>query len=212
LDVLKPPISGADYLRIFRTIYSVLEPEVSDFTGACYLFNTIGSALLLEYYGIQAIPVVGQAGYCLDGENRVLLVYASLKDGLVDREGKDAHCWLNADGWHIDFMAPLFPLIAKKGNLPLCKAKMMCKRLSEMKSSFDELKKSGDFFLWPDVDRTHKEISRIISTPSVRDSAQLCSIWFEKPPQKMKQFLPISDEAGRVYQISLTKMGIEGSW
>lgn len=208
----KTIISGADYQRIFRVVYSVLEPDLRDPEHGCFYINILAAALLREYYHIPAIPVVGAAAYCLNGKANSILLYASLKDDTLDVDGPNVHCWIKADDWHIDFMAPLFPMLAKKGGLPVCKSKMMCKPINAAKMSLADLKQDGDYFILPNLERTREEISRLISKPLVSDLSHISSMWFERPPAKMKEAIEIGKSDDSRYPVHLTKLRIEGSW
>ena len=102
-------IPFSDYQRIYQTIYAILRGEKANISESCLYFSVFGAYILKTYYNIDAIPVVGIAAYKVgDGENDVLL-FADVKDNTLECTLDGFHAWIQADGWLIDFAAPVFP-------------------------------------------------------------------------------------------------------
>lgn len=208
----KPPISNADYQRIFRTAYSILERDTPDLTKACYHINSIGALILRKHYGIDARPVVGFAAYMLDEKTRFIVIFGDLAEQVIDREGPNSHCWITTGDWHIDFMAPLFPELTKAANYPKCEPRMFCKPAHLGKNSLDDLKRAGDFFEWPHEEKTKSHLTEVFGKPAFQDLADIVCQWFRKPPAPMLKSIPIGTQKGEIYEVRLSDIRMIGSW
>ena len=61
------------------------------------LFSFFGAQILKNHYDLNALPKAGVAAYQLgEGSKRVI------------DDAEEFHCWVEVDGWLIDFMAPSF--------------------------------------------------------------------------------------------------------
>lgn len=99
-------IKQTDYHRIYRVINSLLISQNADPASASMYFSTFGAFILQQHYKVKAVPKGGLAAYNLGGT--VLLFADHREDGYVTGAGENFHCWVEADGWAIDFMAPAF--------------------------------------------------------------------------------------------------------
>lgn len=215
---ISPPISFADYQQLFRVIYTVLNHEnkidkknAPNLSKACYFFNSIGARILRDHHGLDAFPVVGNAAYCLTRNPHSVLYFASYQDGKWDSEGDNAHCWIMANGWHIDLLAPMFPEISKNGGLPPCKARMMCKPLDESKESINDLVNPGDFLAAPNLERTQRDLEEIHKKNIFRDWVDICNMWYEKLPQKIDDSVKI-EHGDEIALVNLERKIIDGKW
>src|SRR5262245_17111712 len=99
-------IKQTDYNRIFRVISSLLINENASDAVASMYFSTFGAFILAHHFKIKATPKGGLAAYNLAGT--VMLFADHRDDGYVTGAGENFHCWVEAEGWAIDFMAPAF--------------------------------------------------------------------------------------------------------
>ncbi|HCJ73685.1 MAG TPA: DUF2026 domain-containing protein, partial [Agrobacterium sp.] len=127
-------IKQTDYQRIYRVINSLLLAQNADPASASMYFSTFGAFILQQHYKVKAVPKGGLAAYNLGG--KVLLFADHRDDGYVTGAGENFHCWIEADGWAIDFMAPAFADSARGLSVP---AKMFQRPLSAMASSINDL-------------------------------------------------------------------------
>ena len=134
-------IKQTDYHRIYRVINSLLVSQNADPASASMYFSTFGAFILQQHYKVKAVPKGGLAAYNLGGT--VLLFADHREDGYVTGAGENFHCWVEADGWAIDFMAPAFSQGSDALSVP---AKMFQRPLSAMSASINDLGQSGDFF------------------------------------------------------------------
>ena len=208
----KPPISPVDYRTIFRTIYSVLGNEKGDLTKSCFHFNMFASEILRQHYGLRAIPYVGIAAYCISQDPKSIIGFFELCDGIPDPHGGNIHCWIHVDGWHIDFMAPLFPEVAKLGDMPPCNRMQFCKPISLGKDHPNDLQQAGDFFALPDKERTLSVVDELAKKPANADLMSICCAWFRKPPVKMQESILIGKGNQGPSSVHFSRIQITGSW
>lgn len=209
---MQKPITDADYKQIFQVLYSLIGSETEDLTNKCYHFNILGCMLLSEFYQIEAHPVVGIAGYCLGGSPVKRLIYGEEQYGTIRSDGEQDHCWVITEEWHIDFMAPLFPEILVKGDLPACERKIMMKHASEAKDSLDDLLQEGDYFVSINPEKTERRMRDFLDSPYHRSLATICNFWFKKPPCELRESIPIKDQDGQKSLITLKDLEITGSY
>lgn len=202
-----------DYCRIFRTIYSVLHSENAEIPHRCIWFSLIGATILHKHYNLNAKVFMGIAAYMVDDVSLSVLTFAE-KDGqrLVSTEA-GFHSWIEADGFVLDFMSPLFPtLMQTPDRKALCKSQMFQREIETMAKSPRELAATGDFFLCPNAKLTNDLVDDFISIPSNMDTLNNCSSWYRRPPSEMPQTIDVSNERGGIDKIHLQHFEISGEW
>jgi hypothetical protein len=201
-----------DYERIYKTINSIILSENSDPTTACTFFSCFGAYILASHYRINATPVAGMCMYHLGGEKNIL-TYGSLENGIFTSNMEAFHCWILADGWLIDFMAPTFPTpLRNSGQKFLCAPKMMQKPISKMAKFAHELEREGDFYFEINPHITNERQEYISSSLAYSDLANISKDWYKKPPKNMLPKIQISNGKGALNSISLTGNSVIGAW
>jgi len=200
-------IKQSDYHRIYRVINSLLLNENANPATASMYFSTFGAFILKQHYKLDATPKGGLAAYNLDGK---LLLFADHRDdGYVTGAGENFHCWVEADGWAIDFMAPAFPESAKELSLS---SRMFQRPLSSMASSINELKQSGDFFYQSEPEATARRFSDWRRHAMIGDLATVAAKWFRKSPKQMPAAISSQTKDGKLESIPLSGNALSGSW
>ncbi|NRA61579.1 MAG: DUF2026 family protein [Psychrobium sp.] len=205
-------ITLSDYQRIYSITHAVLKNENSDTNKACLFYNYCGAYILNKHFKIDAKVYSGFAAYHLGVEK--VLGFGLIADGQLKSSADEFHSWIEADGWLIDFMAPEFPniMLSKGYNAPIPR-KMMQSKLDSMADGPDYIKKTGDFLLIPDVDVTNSLAENLESNSVFLDLVEICNRWFHKKPKKMPKFISITNEHGKLNQISITGIKpIIGRW
>src|SRR5690348_14921053 len=102
-----PIVTLANYTRIHSVIRAVLDGADAMTAEACVFFAMAGSYVLEKHHNISATPRAGAAFYCV-GQKKpaTVLSFARFEDGGVVSDSKSFHCWVESEGWAIDFMAP----------------------------------------------------------------------------------------------------------
>ena len=198
-----------DYKRIYKVINSVTKNEGADPAHACLYFSAFGSYILNNHYKLKAEPRAGLAAYHLGNDNE-LLMFAEAHEGGVSAEGDAFHCWVEVNGWAIDFMAPAFSEL-KSGDIEI-PAKMFQQNLSNMAESINHMKKSGDFFYHTTPELTAKHMTILGSHMMITDLAEICNGWFVKPPKKIQKSIQIGNQRGELDSVTLHGNNIIGRW
>ncbi|XUY26064.1 DUF2026 family protein [Agrobacterium sp. rho-8.1] len=200
-------IKQTDYHRIYRVINSLLINENADPATASMYFSTFGAFILEHHYKIKAKPKGGLAAYNLDGK---LILFADHRDdGHVTGAGENFHCWVEADGWVIDFMAPAFSQAAKELSVP---SKMFQRPLSAMVPSINDLETSGDFFYKSEPEATARRFADWRKQAMIGDLASIAAGWFRKSPKQMQASISTSDSTGKSSLIPLSGNALTGAW
>ncbi|NTF08153.1 DUF2026 family protein [Agrobacterium rubi] len=200
-------IKQTDYHRIYRVINSLLINENADPATAGMYFSTFGAFILEHHYKVKAKPKGGLAAYNLDG--KLILFADHREDGHVTGAGENFHCWVEADGWAIDFMAPAFSQAAHGFSVP---SKMFQRPLSAMAASVNDLAQSGEFFYKSEPEATARRFADWRKQALIGDLASVAAGWFRKSPKQMQSSISVSDETGKSKIIPLIGNPLTGSW
>lgn len=206
-----PPILPLpDYQRIYQVIYSVLEAsEIARTHRACILFTIAGTLILRQHYKLPATISAGFMGLMVNEKTSHVIMYGRIQNGPVsDRQA--FHAWVECKGWLIDFMSPIMGMALKEDGHALNLPKFMLqKRLVDQKSSIDELKRAGDFYLEHDSELTKSLIDT--QSDGSLDLANVCLAWFRRPPKTLKD-MALGDSHGKPKKLVLRAPSINGIW
>lgn len=200
-------IKQSDYHRIYRVINSLLLAQNADPATASMYFASFGAFILKHHFKLQAVPKGGLAAYNLGGT--VVLFADHREDGAVSGAGENFHCWVEADGWALDFMAPAFADAVKTTQVP---ARMFQKPVSAIAASINDLRQSGDFFLHSEPEAMARRFADWRGQGLIGDLASVASQWFRPSPKKMQAALSLRDSAGTERAIPLSGNPLSGSW
>lgn len=200
-------IKQTDYHRIYRVINSLLVNENADPATAAMYFSTFGAFILKQHYKLDAAPKGGLAAYNLDG--KVILFADHREDGFVTGAGENFHCWIEVNGWAIDFMAPTFSESAKELSIP---AKMFQRPIAEMATSINNLERSGDFFYRSEPEATARRFADWRKHAMIGDLATVAAKWFRKSPKQIPASISVEDQRGAMRSILLAGKPLVGAW
>ncbi len=200
-------IKQSDYHRIYKVINSLLINENANPATASMYFSTFGAFILEHHYKVDAKPKGGLAAYNLEGKH--ILFADHREDGYVSGAGENFHCWVEADGWAIDFMAPAFSESAPDLKLP---SKMFQRPLSAMAPSINDLGRSGDFFYHHEPDAMSRRFSDWRRHPMIGDLATVATNWFRKSPKQMPASIAVRDQHGKTRTVPLVGNALAGGW
>jgi len=200
-------IKQSDYHRIYKVINSLLVGENADTATASMFFSTFGAFILNQHFKCNAVPRGGLAAYNLDGT--VVLFADHREDGYVTGTGENFHCWVEAQGWVFDFMAPTFPQRMNDMSLP---ARMFQKPLSAMAASINDLDRSGDFFYRHEQEAMARRFADWQKHAAIGDLATVAAKWFRKSPKQMLPSLSVEHQNGGTKNIPLAGNTLSGAW
>jgi len=209
-------ITLPDYRRIYSTIHSLLLADAVDSQAASFLFSVYGAQILKRHYGIAAQPVVGSAAYHLGLQAKVL-AFGDYQNGRLESHENQHHCWVEADGWLIDFMAPLYPALVKRaGQSAKIDSWMMQKPLAKAKKTLAEVQKQGDYYLLENDALASQKMSQMVTEKSHIQRGKLALDWFVKAPKKMPSPLNVNFEpnqdASKTKLIPYKSFLVSGAW
>lgn len=201
-------IKQSDYHRIYRTISSLLVGSNADPVTASMYFATFGAFILKQHYKMDAVaPKGGLAAYNLGGN--IMLFADHRDDGYVSGAGDSFHCWVEADGWAIDFMAPAFSDKFSELAVP---SRMFQRPLASMATSVNAISQSGDFFLRHEPQAMAERFAEWQKHGAIGDLASIAAKWFRKSPRHMSDSIVIESEKGEAKTVTLTGNTLSGAW
>lgn len=209
----RPPLGLLDYQRVFRTIHGVLLNERSDPPRACLYFGIIGAAILQKHHRLPARPVVGAAAYRFEQAGEKPLVFATPCDGGLGSGENGFHCWVESDGWVIDFQAPLFrEMLVSHGLPPALPRKMFQKRCQGASSGPDEMKSDGAYWFAPNPDLQDRLFRSFASLPANKDFVDICCDWYVPMPKKIRPSIGIGNQRNEIANVPLSAIAVDGVW
>lgn len=201
-----------DYQRIFRVIYSVLDGRASS-ERSCIFFALVGAAILNEHYKLNATPVAGAAQFTVNANDSLVTVFGQLENGELISKLEAFHCWVECDGYAIDFMAPIFhESMRSSGCQSRIPRRMFQKRLELMKPIHGEFPGEGAFFFLPNMSLTQAIITNFGNRNSNTDFGNICIEWFKRPPKRIPETLAIRNDLGEITTLKLQGPNIESAW
>lgn len=200
-------IKQSDYHRIYRVIHSLLVSQNADPATASMFFSTFGAFILNQHFKCGAVPKGGLAAYNLDG--KVMLFADHREDGHVTGAGENFQCWIEAQDFAIDFMAPAFPQTTGDAAVP---ARMFQKPLSDRAASINDLGKSGDFFYRHEPEAMARRFADWQKHAAIGDLASVAAQWFRKSPKHMQSSLSVGQRGGGMKTIPLGGNALSGAW
>lgn len=208
----KPIIPFADYCRIFRVIYSVLDGRAHTHR-TCIFFAVAGAILLRLHYKVKALPVAGAAAFMVDAKTSLVATFGKIEEDMLIATPEAFHCWVQCDGFAIDFMAPVFRENLQAAGISHATPRRMFQRpLAAMASTADELTSDGAFSLFPDQERTQAMIQNFEATASSGDLANVCTHWYRRPPKYIAETMDMANDLGKVIRLKLHGPEVAGVW
>ncbi|MYM57368.1 DUF2026 family protein [Thalassovita mangrovi] len=202
-------IKMKEYERIFQVVSAVVESEEGNSAHACIQFSLFGANILVDHYGLEAKVRCGLATYYLGDDDHVLCFGEETAQGIAGTQ-KGFHCWVEANGWILDFMAPKFGDLMKTEFTAT--PRMFQRKKSEMKEHPNDMAKTGDFFLHHDQDLADAILTPICEHLGMQDLAGLCSQWFKKPPKKILPSVATMDQNCKIRPVNLKPVFIKTKW
>lgn len=209
-----PPISAEAYERIFQTIHGIVKAECRDHTKSCTYFGILGAYLLDKHHGLEsARPLLGVAGYNLRTSTNAVALYGRQVDGEIVATDEGFHCWIDVDGWTVDFSAPLLGQAAAPSEFgspvpPL----MFMRRCRDGVAEINDLNTPGAYLHRHDKVLTYELLRDFMSRPINGRLAEVCRKWYTAPPEVMSPSTEATIRDGRTSRYERSLLAIEGSW
>lgn len=198
-----------DYERIFQIVSAVVESEGGDPAYACINYSLFGANILVDHFGLAAKVRCGLAIYHLGDDHQVLCFGEETPLGITSTN-EGFHCWIEAEGWLIDFMAPKFGILKKTEFTR--RPKMFQKPVSDMAEQPNHMTHPGDFFFMHNPEVSDSILTPIVKKLGIQDLSHLCSQWFKKTPRKISMSAATVDQTGKTRPISLKAVSLKSNW
>ena len=207
----RPPLTLPEYERLFRVIHAVIENEEGDSSKACLFFGMAGAFLLSRIHCFKgARPIAGVAGYNLRTPTNLAIILRTVENGEWSSDEKNFHCWIEVDGWVIDLTAPLFDNMAPFDRKGATVPRLMFQK--PVGADFKDMNTPGAFMHIPNPELTVALMGHFAQKPAHSDLIGICEQWYKPPPKKMAPSVGIGDQHGRVREVRLSPLRVEGAW
>lgn len=216
-----PPLSFEQYTRIYNVIYSLAQHFTRDEGKECVFYSINGAAIMHAHYGKNAAVVCGLGAVVVHRMGDVPTAvswFMEQPDGSCVATLEAFHCWVECDGWVIDFSAPNYQRaletspMATKGNVPLIPRKMLQKRFTQTDTSMDQLTRVGRAVFAPSQDITTAIIDKAFDKASTTDIADISCAWHRPLSLPMQQSISIVNDLREITTIPLVKQELVGAW
>lgn len=209
-----PLITMADYERIHSVTRAVLDGLGAHPAGACVFFSLAGALLLARHHKLDATPVAGAALYGVGGKQALnVFTFAQIVGDELQSDADAFHCWVDCEGWVIDFMTPVFPEHARQQGIHWPIPRKMFQRPREsMAASWRDLVSDGDYFLSPSAELTATLLDKHLKKASVRDLLDICDHWYRRTPKRMQTTQAMASSDGSVTTLRAKSAELTGAW
>ncbi|MDO8926680.1 MAG: DUF2026 family protein [Sideroxyarcus sp.] len=204
-----PPVPLRDFERISQSILGILVAENAHITASCLFFGVIGESILNRHYKLKARAVVGSAAFNLGGPKPI--AFANPEGESVSVGEENFHCWVEANGWFLDFSSLVYPEIAVSLWGQPCPRMVFQKPLVKSSLAMSELQSQGAFYCRPDDALTQEAIAGFRSKLAYSDLTEICTEWYRKPPRQMPP-IGLGDQHGNAKPAFLAPVKFNGVW
>lgn len=158
---------------------------------------------------MKALPVAGAAAYLVDAKTSLVATFGIIEDDILLATPGACHCWVQRDGYAIDFIAPVFRENLLAAGISHATPRKMFQW--PLAATEDELTCDGTFSLFPDQERTRAMIQNFESTSSSGDLANACTHWYHRPPKRIAETMDMANNLGKVIRLRVSNKTAERS-
>jgi hypothetical protein len=177
------------------------------------LFAMAGAMMLRTHYKAEAWPVAGAAAYMLDRQTSIVATFGKIEKNFLVSAPDAFHCWIQCNGYAIDFMAPVFPETLKAAGVSARIARNMFQRpIADSARFVPDLVDDRAFALLPDVGRTRAIFEYFEAHACAFDLVHICCEWYRPPPKRISETMDIADDLGRIERLRLGGPTVTGVW
>ena len=202
----------ADYQRIFRVIFTVLD-ERAHTHAACIFFAMVGAEILRQHYNVKAIPVSGAAAFAVSEDDSLIATFGKIENRELISAGDAFHCWVECNGYAIDFMAPLFhESLRASGHQCSIRRRMFQRPIDQMDPMLTHFTHEGAFHLVPDLEQSKAMLANFNARPASTDLANICVSRYKRPPKRINETFDIQDDLDKITKLKLNGPELSGVW
>lgn len=217
----KPPLTFQQYGRIHDVIYSLAQHFTHNEGKECVFYSINAAAIMHAHYGKRATVVCGLGALVVHRQGDVPTAvswFQEQPDGQCIATPEAFHCWVECDGWVIDFSAPNYQrtletsFMANTHSVPRIPRKMLQKPVAQASSPMSQLTRVGRAVFAPDQEVTTHVIDGAFAKPSTEDVAHIACNWHRPPPLPLPPSITIANDLGKVITIPAIHRELVGAW
>ena len=189
--------------------------ELGDPTQASLFFAVAGAYLLKRHHKLRsACPVAGAAAYtlCTSTSTDCPLVFGAFENERLVSDRDRFHCWIEAEGWVIDLMAPLFAEMAPAERPAASLPRFMFQKPAAADPATVKLDIPGTYLHIPNERLTTTLIQGFTENSAYTALIQVADPWYARPPRKMPPRIGIEDRQGNTKEVPLSPLRLAGVW
>ena len=216
-----PPLTFAQYNRIYNVLFSLAQHFTRDEGRECVFYSINAAAIMHAHYGRNAKVICGLGAVVVhrQGDTPTAVSWFTVQpDGRCIATLDTFHCWVECDGWVIDFSAPNYQRaldtspLANERVVPRIPRRMLQKPISQVDTAFDRLTRVGRAMFAPDQTVTTSIIDKAFDIPATTDIARIACTMHRPLPHFMPPSITITNDLNQVTTIPLIKQELEGAW
>ncbi|OIT11699.1 hypothetical protein BL241_11540 [Ralstonia solanacearum] len=216
-----PPLTFAQYSRIHNVVASLARRFGRPDGTHCVFYGLCGAAIMREQYGRDATVTCGFGGVVIHVQDGIAVITAwgePQLDGHVIATPDAFRCWVECNGFAIDFSAPTYQRgfdassLGKAVTLPRIPLRMFQKPVAQVRGGFDRLAHVGDAFLQPDSGITADVIGTALERPGMATLVRAARDWHRPVPRTLPPSITMLDNRGAVAMIPLLERELAGVW
>lgn len=216
-----PPLSFAQYNRIYNVLFSLAQHFTRDEGRECVFYSINAAAIMHAHYGRDAKVLCGLGAVVVhrQGDTPTAVSWFTVEpDGRCVATLEAFHCWVECDGWVIDFSAPNYQTaldtspLAKERIVPRIPRRMFQKPVSQVDTGMDRLTRVGRAVFVPDQNVTTAVIDKAFEKPATTDVARIACTLHKPLPHLMPPSITIANDLGEITTIPLINQELVGAW
>lgn len=204
------PLTFAEYERAHQVLRALLDATESNTAAGCRFFAADGAALLREHFALDAKLVAGAAYLCTETAPRFGVCLSSRTGDTVDTDQHNFHCWIDCQGYYVDFMAPVFrEAIAQASHTRRVPRRMFQRAIASVPNDPWNFQRAGDFYYYVNPSLTELFTHEKASGEALLTNSALA--WFSRPPTPIAPTYNLAWSGGD-RKVRLRPSEISGEW
>jgi hypothetical protein len=139
------------------------------------------------------------------GEEGVVSTFGIIEGGKLVATPEAFHCWIQCEGFVIDFMSPIFQENLHKRGVTdvIVPRRILQKPITAMSPTLSQEFRERDFHLVPSRERLEAVQKIFTDEPVYSDLSNVCIRWYRRPPAHVNEQFAVCDEQGKTTLMKL---------
>jgi hypothetical protein len=207
---MSTPLSFEEYERIHQVLRALMDGTDSNTAAGCRFFAAGGAAIIREHLQLDAALVSGSAFLCTETTPLNGVCVSSRTGDTVATDSKNFHCWIECQGYFIDFMAPVFREANERaGHRQRIPRRMFQRPITSVPEDPWGFRRVGDFYYGVNPELT--EVFRKEKAMGEQLLTDAALAWFTHPPAPIAPTYDIPWGGGSM-RARIRPSEINGAW